>query len=209
MKKKLFIVASIVILAFIIILAIKFIAPKIDSQIPYYYKNYTSIEAAMEAMADYRRAKNDSSYDINPPYSVKHTLTYEDNTLVFYSYCSDMDGEIEEDELYVDILKHNKKGTYNFEGSGGRFLVYEEPNISNYYCYAPIKTKEGNGNICFIYLPMDSNKTVYFDGVKAEKIKVNDGENEYYICYAVSYKKISFIKKLFTDISDRHTIVFE
>lgn len=209
MKKKLFIVLSLVILAFIIILAIKFVAPKIASKIPYYYKNYTSVEVAMEAMADYRRSKNDSSYDINPPYTVKHTLTYEDNTLVFYSYCLDIDADVCEGNLSVDILRHNKNGTYNFEGSGGEFLLYEIPDNSGCYCYAPIKTEEGTGNICFVYLPKDSNKTVYFDGVKTEKIMVTDGEKEYYICYAVSYEKDSFVKNLFCDTSDKHTITYE
>lgn len=209
MKKKLFIVASIVMLAFIIILAIKSIAPQIVAKIPYYYKNYSSIEEAMEAMADYRRTKNDSSYDINPPYTVKHTLDYEDNTLVFYSYCLDIDTDVCESNLSVDILKHNKNGTYNFEGAGGEFLLYEITENSRCYCYAPIKTEKGTGNICFVYLPTDSNKTVYFDGVKTEKIMVADGEKEYYICYAVSYKKDSFIKNLFSDISDRHTITYE
>jgi len=55
-------------------------------------------------------------------------------------------------------------------------------------------------------LPQDSDKDIYVDGIKAEKILVSIKDHDFYICYAISNRD-TFLSNLFTSIVDRHNIV--
>ena len=50
-------------------------------------------------------------------------------------------------------------------------------------------------SISFLYLPKDSNKTIYVDGKQTQKEPVTIGEHEFYICYAIS-KRDTFLSMI-------------
>ena len=133
-----------------------------------------------------------------------YTFDCEKNTIIFYSYCESFDGE-QSASYAVRILKHNKDGTLSFSGGSAEFKLSVPKENEPYYYFTNIKTSKGNKSISFLYLPKDSEKDVFVDGVKADKILVSIKDQDFYICYALSDRD-TFLSNLFTPVSQRHKI---
>lgn len=179
---------------------------------PYVRQKYNSVEEAIYAMELYERELNDSSLDYCPPYEIKYQFDYENNTIVVYTYCYTLDGTPSNSghpstyNYVVRMFRHNNDGTVSFEDGGfADFELYEPDGYEDYYYFTNIKTNKGTKSICFLYLPKDSNKTIYYDGIKTEKQLVSIDDAEFYICYAISNKD-SFISNLLTPINERHQV---
>lgn len=170
-------------------------------------QKFSSVEAAIQAMEASEREANDTSLDCCPPYKLLYTFVYDKNTIAFYSYCYDFDGE-ESTSYAVRVLKHNDDGTFSFDSGFADFRLSEPDGNDDYYYFTNIKTSKGNKSISFLYLPKDSEKDIYVDGIKAEKILVSVENHEFYICYALS-RRDTFLSNLFTPISNRHKIVIK
>lgn len=167
-------------------------------------QKFSSVDEAIQAMESSEREANDTSLDYCPPYKVVHTFDYDKNTIVFYSYCYSFDGE-ESTSYAIRILKHNDDGTLSFDSGFADFFISEPAGNENYYYFTNIKTTKGNKSISFLYLPKDSTKDIYVDGIKAEKVLVSIEDHEFYVCYALSNCD-TFLSNLFTPISDRHKV---
>lgn len=167
-------------------------------------QKFSSAEEAIQAMETSVRECNDTSLDYCPPYKVVHTFEYEKNTIVFYSYCYSLDGE-PGTSYAVRVLKHNDDGTLSFDGGFANFVLSEPDGNENYYYFTSIHTSNGHKSISFLYLPKDTEKCIYVDGIKAEKVLVSVENHEFYICYAISGRD-TFLSNLFTSISDRHKV---
>lgn len=168
-------------------------------------QKFSSVEEAMQAMEADEREANDTSLDYCPPYKLLYTFDYDENTLVFYRYCYSFDGE-ESPSYAVRVLKHNDDGTLSFDSGFADFHLSEPDGNGNYSYFTNIETSKGDKSISFLYLPKDSDKDIYVDGIKAEKILVSIEDQEFYICYAISNRD-TFLSNLFTSVSDRHKIV--
>lgn len=167
-------------------------------------QKFNSAEEAIQAMELNERENYDNSLDYCPPYELVYSFDYDDNTIVFYSYCNDFDGE-KSKHYAVRILKHNKDNTLSFSGAFAKFLM-NEPNGNEDYCYfTNIKTSKGYKSISFLYLPINSDKNIYVDGNKAEKIPVTINNEEFYICYAISGYD-TFLSNLLTPRVEMHKI---
>ncbi len=168
-------------------------------------QKFSSVEEAIQTMEISERENNDTSLDYCPPYKVIYTFDYEENTIVFYSYCHSFDGE--PSTFYaVRVLKHNDDGTLSFDSGFADFVLSEPDGNENYYYFTNIHTSNGHKSISFLYLPKDTEKCIYVDGIKAEKVLVSVENREFYICYAISNRD-TFLSNLFTPISNRHKIV--
>ena len=167
-------------------------------------QNFSSPEEALWAMEVNERNENNTDLDYCPPYKLLYTFDYEENTIVFYSYCESFDGE-QSTSYAVRILKHNKDGTLSFDSGFADFELREPKGNENYYYFTNIETSKGKKSISFLYLPKESDKDIYVDGVKAEKILVSIKDQDFYICYAISNLD-TFLSNLFTPISERHQI---
>ena len=160
--------------------------------------------SVMEMMEISERECNDTSLDYCPPYKVVHTFEYEENTIVFYSYCHRFDGK-QSTSYAVRVLKHNDDGTLSFDSGFADFVLSAPDGNENYYYFTNIYTSKGDKSISFLYLPKDTEKCIYVDGIKAEKVLVSIDNRQFYLCYAVSSRD-TFLSNLFTPISDRHKI---
>lgn len=167
-------------------------------------QKFHSADEAVQAMESSKREQNDSYLDYCPPYEVVYSFECEENTIVLYSYCYSYDG-IKSDSYAVRILKHNEDGTLSFDSGFADFYMREPDGNEEYYYFTNINTTKGNKSISFLYLPEDSNKEIYVDGVKTEKIFVSADYKEFYLCYALSSQD-TFLSELFTPISERHKI---
>ena len=167
-------------------------------------QKFLLVEEAIQAMETSEREENDTSLDYRPPYKVLHTFDFESNTIVFYSYCDSIDGK-QSASYAVRVLKHNDDGTLSFDSGFADFLLSEPDGNENYYYFTNIHTSKGNKSISFLYLPKVSEKEIYVDGIKAEKVIVSMGNDEFYLCYAISNRD-TFLSNLFTEISNRHKI---
>lgn len=167
-------------------------------------QKFLSVDEAIQAMELNEREANDTSLDYCPPYEVVHTFDYDKNTIVFYSYCYSFDGE--ESAFYaIRILKHNDDGTLSFDSGFADFHMNEPDGNENYYYFTNIHTSTGDKSISFLYLPKDTEKCIYVDGIKAEKHIASIGDREFYICHAISNRD-TFLSNLFTPISSRHEV---
>ncbi len=167
-------------------------------------QSFSTPQEALAAMEANARNNNDVSLDYCPPYEMLYTFDCEKNTIIFYSYCESFDGE-QSASYAVRILKHNEDGTLSFSGGSAEFKLSEPKENEPYYYFTNIKTTKGNKSISFLYLPKDSEKDVFVDGVKADKILVSINDQDFYICYALSDRD-TFLSNLFTPISQRHKI---
>ena len=167
-------------------------------------QKFSSAEEAIQAMEISERECNDTSLDYCPPYKVVHTFEYEENTIVFYSYCHSFDGK-QSTSYAVRVLKHNDDGTLSFDSGFADFVLREPDGNEDYYYFTNIYTSKGDKSISFLYLPKDTKKCIYVDGIKAEKVLVSIDNRQFYLCYAVSSRD-TFLSDLFTSISDRHKI---
>lgn len=167
-------------------------------------QKFSSPEEAVQAMEAAARAEYDVSLDYCPPYKLMYAFDYEENTIIFYSFCNSYDGT--PDASYaVRILKHNDDGTLSFDGGFADFHLNEPDGYNDYYYFTNIQTSKGKKSISFLYLPEDSAKDVYIDGIKAEKLLASVGNQSFYICYAISNRD-TFLSNLFTLIYMRHTV---
>lgn len=167
-------------------------------------QKFNSAEEAIQAMELNERENYDNSLNFCPPYELVYSFDYDDNTIAFYSYCDDFDGE-KSNDYAVKILKHNKDNTLSFSGAFAEFLMYEPNGNEDYYYFTNIKTSRGYKSISFLYLPINSDKNIYVDGKKAQKVPVTINGEEFYICYAISGCD-TFLSNLLTPIVDRHKI---
>ena len=167
-------------------------------------QKFSSAEEAIQAMEASEREANDTSLDYCPPYELMCSFDYEDKTIVFYSYCYRYDGE-QSASYAVRILKKNGDGTLSFDNGFAVFRLTEPTGNENYYYFTNMETSKGNKSISFLYLPKDSDKDIFVDGIQAEKILVSIEGNEFYICYAISHQD-TFLSNLFTAISNRHKV---
>lgn len=210
MRRKHIVIASICVAVFILLIGLVLGANALltniieSTNIVCKDQKFSTAEDAIHAMEITERENNDTSLDYCPPYEVMYTYEYEDNTIVFYSYCYSFDGN-KSTSYAVRILKHNDDGTLSFDSGFADFHLSEPTTGENYYYYTNINTSKGNRSISFLYLPKDSKKEIYVDGIKAEKVIVSMGNDVFYLCYAISARD-TFLSNLFTEISDRHKI---
>lgn len=167
-------------------------------------QKFSSAEEAIRAMEISNRECNDTNLDYCPPYKVVHTFEYEENTIVFYSYCHSFDGK-QSTSYAVRVLRLNDDGTLSFDSGFADFVLSEPDGNENYYYFTNIYTSKGDKSISFLYLPKDTEKCIYVDGIKTEKVLVSMDNRQFYLCYAVSSRD-TFLSNLFTSISDRHKI---
>lgn len=206
MKHKTLIIISVCIISIVLVfLSVKGVNSLLTeliekSNIVCYGQKFTNAEDAVKAMEN-QAINNSDSLDYLPPYNLKYTFEYDDNTIIFYEYNNS------ETSYEVGILKHNDDGTLSFDNGCAELMLRETSTNDEYYYFTNINTSEGSKSISFLYLPEDSNKDVYIDGIKAEKELVSIDDREFYICYAVSDSD-TFLSNLFTPISKRHTISY-
>ncbi len=141
---------------------------------------------------------------IVPPYQLKYYFDYDDNTIIFYSYCYDFDGE-ECEDYAVRILRKNTDGTLTFDSGFADLKLSEPTGDEDYYFFTNIDTEKGRKSISFLYLQKNFPKEIYMDGIKANKIPVSIENQDFYLCYVIS-KQDTFLSNLILDISQRHKI---
>lgn len=167
-------------------------------------QTFDSVAEAIQAKETEVREDMDSSLDVCPPYEVVYSFEYEDSTIVLYRYRMEYDGAVSPD-LGICVLKHNGDGTLSFDGGTATFVFNEPTGSENYYYFTNINTDKGEKSISMLYLPAGSEKCVYVDGVKAEKVLASVDGEPFYICYAISHKD-TFLTNLFTQVSERHQV---
>ncbi len=167
-------------------------------------QKFTSAEEAIGALEAYEREESDTSLDYCPPYEVVYSFEYEDNTIVFYSFCDNFDGTKEE-YYAIRILKHNDDNTLSFDGGFAYFCLKEHEENGNYYYFTNINTSQGKKSISFLYLDKQSDKDIYVDGIKATKDLVTIDGKVFYLCYAISSPD-TFLSNLFTSVGSRHNV---
>ena len=136
------------------------------------------------------------SYDIWPPYEIVYEQECGDKVIVFFScyYADGADEELKNSDYWVQEFKKNSDGTLSFDYRKEFYLNPKDnskdlPFFSD-FCSVNFNTDEGKKVIEYYYLPIDSDKDIYFGGVKAEKVRIEDGSNEFYLCYIIRDKKI-------------------
>lgn len=197
-----------VLIIVIIIICLNNIATKLieNTNIVCPGQTFLSPEEAIQAMEKEERQHNDPSLDYCPPYTVKYTFDYKENTIVFYSYCRDFDGDLSS-RYAVKILKHNADHSLSFDSGFAdfRLTLPSDSYDYDYYYFTNIHTSTGTKSISFLYLPQNSDKDIFVDGKKATKKLVCIDNQNFYICYAISSRD-SFLSNLFTRIKNRHTV---
>lgn len=167
-------------------------------------QKFTTAEEAFEALEAREIEQNDPDLDYCPPYKLLYSFDCDENTIVVYSYCYSFNGWVSS-SYAVRALKHNDDGTLSFNGALADLHLSEPDGTEDYYYYTNIETQKGKKSISFLYLPNDSNKDIYVDGIKAEKVLVSIEDQEFYICYAIS-RRDTFLSNVFTPISKRHRV---
>jgi len=167
-------------------------------------QKFSSAEEALMAYEISEREANDTSLDYCPPFSLVYSFEYDENTIIFYSCCEEFDGE-QREEYAVRALKKNRDGSLSFTGGFAEFELTEPNGNDRHRYFTNIETSHGKKSICILYLPKDSDKDIYVDGIKAEKQLALIENAEFYICYAISNPD-TFFSNTSTDISDRHKI---
>ena len=171
---------------------------------------FESPELAIKGMESEARENYSIDLDYCPPYECVYSFEYQDNTIVFYSYCNSYDGT-KSSKYAIRILKNNEDGTYTFTGGLADFQLNEPSNNPAdmfYYYYTNITTYEGVKSISFLYLEKDSDKNMYVDGKLCEKKLVSMENREFYLCYALS-KSDTFLSNLVTPMPLRHIVKVE
>ena len=167
-------------------------------------EKFSSVEEALTVYEAEARETYDTSLDYCPPYKLVYSFDYDENTIIFYSFCGEYDCE-QSSAYAVRILKKNDDGTVSFDSGFADFELNEPKGNENYYYFTNIETWNGKRSISFLYLPKDSNKEIYVDGIKAEKRLVSIEGSKFYICYAISDPD-TFFSNWSTEISERHKI---
>ena len=179
----------------------------LDTNISCKNQRFSSAEEAFQAWEAEERELHDTSLDYCPPYRVLYSFEYDHNTIVVFSYCDSFDS-YESSSYAVRILKKNADGTLSFDCGFADLKLMEPDEAGNnyyYYYYTPIHTSKGMKTISFLYLDIDSEKDIWVDGHKAEKLPVSIDGREFTLCYAVSHRD-SFLRNLLTPIDRRHSI---
>ena len=152
-------------------------------------QEFSSPEEAMNAWEEFERKEKNKSLDICPPYEIKYVLNLESNSLVIFSFCSNFDN-LDSQSYAVKELNKNEEGLYTFGDGLFPFPLNEwsgDNYIDNYS--ANIKTSQGEKSITVLYLSANSEKDIYIDNKKAEKIPVIIDGHECYICWALSRRE--------------------
>lgn len=172
-------------------------------------ESFDTTESALIAYDEYETELNDIDLDFSPPYEYVDTIYIEDMAIIIYQYREGF-------RANIAMMVMEKKGD-------GRWA------FTNGFCYLDINTdgdkywQDGARNytniivsnkkyaICFSWLPIDSEKDIYVDGVKSDKVilNVSDGNEDIqiYLCYALSKKYDYLLGYLFSDNDGRHKYV--
>ena len=164
---------------------------------------FSTVEEAMQAMEAEALREADSSSNCHPPYTVVYTFDYDKNTVVLYRY-NDYFGE-ESADYGVRILRHHKDGTLSFTGGTADFPLQELAYDGNYYYFTNIRTAWRQKSLSLLYLSADSDRDIYVDGKKTEKVRLYVEGQQFYLCYGISNRD-TFLSNLITPISNRHKI---
>ena len=170
-------------------------------------QTFESPKLAIAGMEKETRDNYSIDLDYCPPYELLYFFEYQDNTIIFYSYCDSYDGTKSSDYA-IRILRHNEDGTYTFTGGFADFELREpsaNPFDMFYYYYTNITTNEGVKSISFLYLEKDNDKNVYVDGKLCEKILLTMEDREFYLCYAISNRD-TFLSNFFIPMMFRHHV---
>ena len=177
---------------------------------PLYFKRFSSAEDAVEALDAYWRKNCDTSLDICPPYKLKYSFDCDDRVIIFYSYCYKLDGTESSIDYVVGVLKRHRDGSLSFVDGYAMFSLHEPESIENLNrwggFFTNIKTDEGKRSISLLYLERDSDKEIYVDGIKAERIPVSIDGREFDICFVISRPDTLFTFLFSHEDFDRHTV---
>ena len=104
-KKKIIIWLVVILLGFIIMSANTLLTNLTENtNVVCKGEKFSSAEEALKAYEASEREANDESLDYCPPYELLYEFDYDENTIIFYSYCETFDGE-KSQECAVRILK--------------------------------------------------------------------------------------------------------
>ena len=172
-------------------------------------QRFSSEEEAIQALDESWRKHYDTSLDVCPPYKLKYSFDYDNRVIVFYSYCYDLDGIESTGDYIVGVLKRHHDGTLSFVDGYAKFSLHEPESIENLNrwggFFTNIRTDEGKRSISLLYLERDSDKEIYVDGIKAERIPVSIDGREFDICYVISKPDFIFAQ-LFSPENCGHTV---
>lgn len=173
----------------------------IENNIPLKEETFSSAEEALQA---YETKRNDINLDYCPPYELKYNFEVEGNVVIIYSNCYIHGGDKRPD-FAVRILRKTDDGKLKFD-FGFSDLQKNLPLDKDYYYWTDIHTSHGKKALGIFYLPKGDQRDIYFDGIKAKKVLVSVDNDEFYLCYAVSPKRDTTFKNIFTPIFKRHMI---
>ena len=176
----------------------------IESDVPLKEETFSDAEQALQAYEAYETKRNDINLDYCPPYELKYSFEAEENVDIIYSSCRVHGGD-KNDDYAVRVLRKTDDGKLAFD-FGFCVLPKSPPVDENNYYWMTIHTSNGKKSLGIFYLPKDDQRDIYFDGNKADKKLITVDDDAFYLCYAVSSKRDTTLKNLFTPISKRHKI---
>ena len=156
-------------------------------------KSFDTIEEALGAYEVEVRNMNyldDEGQDVFPPFRLVYSFEYEGNIIVFFRYCTALDGEERITNVGVRVLRKTESGKYYFDSGTAFFNCFE--GGSTFTSYTNIETSNGKKSLNLVYLDKDNQKDVYIDGIKATKVLVKIDEDEFYLCYGLTKKDTIF-----------------
>jgi len=177
---------------------------------PLFFHRFSTAEEAIKGLDAFWRRNYDTSLDVCPPYELKYSFNCDDNVIVFYSYHYRLDDNECALDYAVGVLKRHHDGTLSFV-NGFAWLRLSEPKSTVDLDYlfrssTNIRTDEGKRLICLLYLERDSDKDIYVDGIKAERIPVSIDGREFDICYVLTRPYDVFAVLLSPEDHFQHTI---
>ena len=211
-KKTVIFICALALIALIICLTISIIENAlIRMDTPLFGQSFESTEAALSAYDEFETAQNDISLDFSPPYEYVDTIYIEDKAILIYKY-----SEGAETDIAMRFLEKTKADKWTFTNG----FCWLEVNVNSEYYWQEgaynfdnIAINNKKYALCFSFLPINSEKDIYVDNIKSEKIIITipDGNSgtRVYLCYALSPKSDNLIKNLFTSVDDRHQYVIK
>ena len=201
-----------VIIILIIIIAICLLLKFIEfliSRHPLSNERFGTTEEALEAYEAYvtyrLKTGKDTSLDCKPPYKYIDTIYIEDKGILIYT-----DGSY---DLTFSFLRKTKNDKWKFiEGYASLRVDLRNKDYwgDSWRNTSSITIKNIQYTICFSYLPLNSEKEIYVDGIKSNKQIITfpngngENSNQVYLCYALSNKTDNFLSKLINKFDERH-----
>lgn len=197
-KIRLIIIFLILLLTFLIII-------KILNRHPLAGEKFNSPQEALKAYEEYSMEHLKNPLDYNSPYNYIDTIYLGDKGIIIYNK-SDISYRV-----FFSFIEKTKDNRWKFIKGYPMLdvdLRYNEYWQEGNYNFDNIVINNKKYAICFSYLPIDSDKEIYVDGVKSDKklITIPNGEESFqvYLCYALSNKKDTIISNIKTEVKDRH-----